>query len=68
MPQGAGDHHTTHRCPGEWVTIALMNQAATFLTREMAYDMPSQDLTISLSTMPAKPRSGVVLDNITPAA
>lgn len=68
VPQGAGDHHTTHRCPGEWVTIALMNQAATFLTREMAYDMPSQDLTISLSTMPAKPRSGVVLDNITPAA
>lgn len=68
VPQGAGDHHTTHRCPGEWVTIALMNQAATFLTREMAYDMPSQDLTISLSTMPSKPRSGVVLDNITPAA
>lgn len=68
VPQGAGDHHTTHRCPGEWVTIALMNQAATFLTREMAYDMPSQDLTISLSTIPAKPRSGVVLDNITPAA
>ena len=64
VPQGAGDHLTTHRCPGEWVTIALMKQAATFLTRKMAYDAPVQDLSISLSRMPAKPKSGFVMSNI----
>lgn len=64
IPQGAGDHHTTHRCPGEWETIALMKHAATFLTRAMRYDVPPQDLGISLSRMPALPRSGFVMRNI----
>ena len=64
VPQGAGDHLTTHRCPGEWVTIALMKQAATFLATKMAYDVPDQDLGISLSRMPAKPKSGFVISNI----
>ena len=64
VPQGGGDHLTTHRCPGEWVTIALMKQAATFLARKMTYDAPAQDLSISLSRMPAKPKSRFVISNI----
>lgn len=64
VPQGAGNHHTSHRCPGEWVTIALMSQAARFLTRETTFDMPAQDLTIPPSHMPSKPRNGVVLRNV----
>lgn len=68
IPQGAGDHYTTHRCAGEWPTIHLMRQAAAFLTREMRYEVPEQDLSIDLSRMPARPKSGVALRDIRPAA
>ncbi|HYH13565.1 MAG TPA: cytochrome P450, partial [Thermomicrobiales bacterium] len=68
VPQGAGEHATTHRCPGEWVTIALMEQAASFLARAVVYDVPAQDLTISLSRMPAIPKSGLILSTIRRAA
>ncbi len=64
IPQGGGDHHTTHRCPGEWPTIRLMTQAATFLARETVYDVPTQDLTIALSHMPARPKSGFIMRKI----
>lgn len=66
IPQGGGDHHTGHRCAGEWITIRLMQTAVRLLTREMAYTVPHQDLQVSLSRMPARPRSGVVIRDVRP--
>ncbi|MEU4245391.1 cytochrome P450 [Actinoplanes sp. NPDC026619] len=60
IPQGGGDPGTGHRCPGEDVTLALL---ATLLIRlaRLDYEVPEQDLTISLRRIPALPRSRVVL-------
>jgi fatty-acid peroxygenase len=60
VPQGAGDPHTGHRCPGEPFTVAILRALATRLAR-LDYQVPDQDLTISLRRVPARPRSGFVL-------
>ena len=41
IPQGGGDHFTTPRCAGEWITIALMTHAARYLTTAMDHDVPA---------------------------
>jgi fatty-acid peroxygenase len=64
IPQGGGSHYAGHRCAGEWVTIELMKTALGVLTRSISYDVPSQDLSVSLRRMPALPESGVVLTNV----
>lgn len=64
IPQGGGDHDLGHRCAGEWVTIALMKVATDFLVRHIAYDVPEQDLRIDMSRLPALPRSGFVIGQV----
>lgn len=64
IPQGGGDYFTGHRCPGEWIAIELTKTATRLLTTEMHYDMPTQDLSIDLSRMPAIPKSHVVIANV----
>lgn len=63
IPQGGGDHRTNHRCAGEWLTIDLMKVSLRFLTRELSYDVPEQDMHISLSKMPALPGDGFLMCN-----
>ncbi|SMD25827.1 cytochrome P450 [Kibdelosporangium aridum] len=60
VPQGAGDPHTGHRCPGEPFTVAILAELCTRLAH-LDYEVPDQDMTISLSRIPARPRSGFVL-------
>jgi fatty-acid peroxygenase len=60
VPQGGGDPRTGHRCPGEQLTVALLSALAVRLAR-LEYDVPEQDLSISLRRIPAKPADGVVL-------
>lgn len=64
LPQGGGDHSTTHRCPGEWITIELMKTAVRLLIGAMEYDVPKQDLRIDLARMPAIPRSRFLIGNV----
>ena len=64
IPQGGGDHFAGHRCAGEWITIALMKDAVRLLTEAMQYDVPQQDLRISLSRMPTLPESRFVISNV----
>ena len=59
VPQGAGDVATTHRCPGEAVTLALMGSAVQMLCCRMKYDVPDQDMSIAMNRIPAQPASGV---------
>ncbi|MCZ2830824.1 cytochrome P450 [Modestobacter sp. VKM Ac-2986] len=63
VPQGAGDPRTGHRCPGEDITVALLSALAVRLAR-LEYRLPPQDLGISLSRIPARPASGVVLSGV----
>lgn len=64
IPQGGGNYYRNHRCPGERVTIELMKKAVEILTGSMSYDIPRQDLRISLSRIPAIPRSRFVINNV----
>lgn len=61
VPQGAGDAAVTHRCPGEELTIHLMNSAVQLLTTSMQYEVPDQDLSVDVSRIPALPKSGFVM-------
>jgi fatty-acid peroxygenase len=63
IPQGGGDVATGHRCPGELTTIELMKTTVRFLTRELSYDVPAQDLRVSLSRMPTLPASRFLIEN-----
>jgi fatty-acid peroxygenase len=65
IPQGGGDYLANHRCPGEAITLAVMKQAARLLTTAMTYDVPAQDLKVDLARVPAQPRSGFVMTNVT---
>lgn len=64
IPQGGGDARSTHRCPGEQFTVAVIREATRLLVEEMEYDVPGQDLTMPLNRMPAKPGSGMILSNV----
>ena len=64
IPHGGGSFYEHHRCPGEWTTIEAMKLAAKIMTRSMKYELPEQDLSISLTQLPAIPKSGVIMKNI----
>ena len=61
IPQGGGDHLENHRCPGEWLTIAVMKAILRVLVREIEYAVPEQDLSVDLSVLPTLPKSGFVI-------
>ncbi|MCZ9342563.1 cytochrome P450, partial [Streptomyces sp. TRM76130] len=63
IPQGGMDPATGHRCPGERVTIGLLEALATRLAR-LTYTLPAQDLSIPLSRIPTRPRDKVVLTGV----
>lgn len=64
IPQGGGDFDLGHRCAGEWLTIHIVKTAVRQLVFMMDYDVPSQDLRIDLSRMPAIPRSRCLIRNV----
>lgn len=64
IPQGGGDYWAGHRCAGEWVTIEVMKVSLDFLANRMDYDLPDQDLSFSMVSMPSIPKSKVVIDNV----
>lgn len=64
IPQGGGDYQTHHRCPGEIITIELMKVFMRFLSQRISYNVPKQDLTISLSKVPTLPASGFIIEKV----
>jgi len=64
VPQGGGDHFVHHRCPGERITIELMKMAVHFLTENISYTVPGQDLLLQQNRLPALPKSRFVISNI----
>ena len=57
VAQGGGGFMSSHRCPGEWLTIALTMEAVRRLAATR-YDVPDQDLEVPLDRMPSLPKSG----------
>jgi fatty-acid peroxygenase len=64
IPQGGGDAATSHRCPGEGVTKRLMKVSLDFLLNNIEYQVPKQDLRVSLVRMPTLPKSGFRMSRI----
>jgi fatty-acid peroxygenase len=64
IPQGGSHHDTNHRCAGEWLTIGAMQTIAQLLTTTMTYEVPPQDLTIDLTRMPTRPKSGFIMRQV----
>jgi fatty-acid peroxygenase len=64
VPQGGGGHQVQHRCPGEWITIALMRTALECFTQEISYNVPPQDLSVDATRLPALPRSRFVINEV----
>ena len=64
IPQGGSYHDTNHRCAGEWLTIWAMQTIAQLLTASMTYEVPPQDLTIDLTRMPTRPKSGFLMRQV----
>jgi fatty-acid peroxygenase len=52
IPQGGGDGYMGHRCAGEYVTLEVMKIALDFLARRMEFDLPEQDLELSMNDIP----------------
>ena len=53
-----------HCCPGEWPTTELILSTARILAGKVRYEVPEQDLSIGASRMPALPKSGFVMRNV----
>jgi fatty-acid peroxygenase len=68
VPQGGGSHQLQHRCPGEWITVALMRAAIDFFTQTIRYNVPPQDLRVDATRLPALPRSRFVICAVRSAA
>ena len=67
IPQGGGEYSHGHRCAGEWLTIELLKSALHLLTTSMRYEVPAQNLDISLSRMPATIHSRFIISQVHPA-
>ncbi|API92524.1 MULTISPECIES: cytochrome P450 [unclassified Virgibacillus] len=64
IPQGGGDYFWGHRCAGEWVTIEVMKVSVDCLVNHMDYEVPAQDLSYSMVSMPSIPRSKIIIKNV----
>src|SRR5699024_5725743 len=64
IPQGGGDYWMGHRCAGEWVTIEVMKVSLSYLTERLDYEVPNQDLSYSMVSIPSIPKSKIIIKNI----
>ncbi len=60
IPQGGGRVETGHRCPGEGITLALLQTVVPALAR-LDWSIHPDDRVMSLRRMPARPGGGVRL-------
>jgi fatty-acid peroxygenase len=65
MPQGGGDYNTGHRCAGEMVTIEVMKESLGYITNNISYLVPKQNLRYCLSRIPTLPKSRFVIRRVT---
>jgi fatty-acid peroxygenase len=61
IPQGAGAHPVTHRCPGEWLTIAVMERFARFLREDLRWRLSDPAVEPDYTALPALPKRPLTL-------
>jgi fatty-acid peroxygenase len=64
IPQGAGSTTHGHRCPGEMATVEILKEAVRLLAGAIDYEVPEQDLSVSLTTVPTGPADGFVITGV----
>ena len=64
IPQGGGDHHRNHRCPGEWIAISQMKAFCSFFVNAIDYEVPDQDLDLETEELPPMPKSRFIMRNV----
>ena len=64
IPQGGGLHARTHRCAGEWATIALMELFADVLTRRSDWTVEGRLRDPDMRAIPALPKGGLRLSGL----
>ncbi|MGG0717967.1 cytochrome P450 [Robertmurraya massiliosenegalensis] len=64
IPQGGGEYLMGHRCAGEWATIEVMKKSLDFLVNRLDYDVPDQDLSYRMTSIPSIPHSKIIIRNI----
>ncbi|HEU5140876.1 MAG TPA: cytochrome P450 [Bacillales bacterium] len=64
IPQGGGDYWLGHRCAGEWVTVEIMKVSLDYLVNRMDYEVPNQDLSFSMVSLPSIPHSKVIIEKV----
>jgi fatty-acid peroxygenase len=63
-PDGVGENRTGIRFAGTRATILLTTQAVQLMTQQTRYNVPKQDLRVSLRKVPTGPESGFVIDRV----
>lgn len=61
IANGGATYEQHHRCPGEWITNQLMKVIIQFWLKDVVYEIPHQDLTVSLRSIPALPKSRMII-------
>ena len=61
VPQGGGQAGMQHRCPGEDITLVLMEVTVRFLVDRLSYSIVSKDLRINTTRLPALPHAPLFL-------
>jgi len=64
IPQGGGDFDKSHRCAGELVTVEIMKESFNFLTNNLSYKVPKQNLNYPLCRIPTLPKSRFVIKRV----
>jgi len=64
IQQGGGDHYMGHRCAGEWMTVIIMQAFFKYLTENVSYTVPAQDLDYDMTRMPTIPKSRFIISNV----
>ena len=59
IPQGAGDHPVTHRCPGEWLTLRIMKCFTRILQEELRWRLVDPEVDLNYSALPALPKDAL---------
>lgn len=57
IANGGASYTAHHRCPGEWITNQLMKVVIKLLVENLRFEVPEQDLQMSLTQIPTLPKS-----------
>lgn len=57
IANGGASYAVHHRCPGEWITNQLMKVVIKLLVENLRFEVPEQDLRMSLTQIPTLPKS-----------